>query len=478
MQNTHNLSQILPIPYQDPLEYLLRIPNLQNSVFFDSAAKDQKLGRYSTIAIDPFDVLIYDGDDALINDNGDIFNVLEEKMSIYALVTEKDLPPFQGGAAGFFSYDLGRDLEVLPSQAVDDQGYPYLALGFYDLVVSFDHLKKKAWIISSGFPELDPLLRSQRAQSRVDWCYDLLINKEKRPVRAGALVQPTDVTSNFTAENYQNSVQQLIDYIAEGDVFEANLSQRFQCRLPDWAEPIDLYCRLRALNPAPFSSYVGLADTFILSSSPERFIQLQQGRVEARPIKGTIKRSSDTLEDQELKKQLLGSEKDHAENTMIVDLMRNDLSKVCEPGSLSVPVHCGLESYATVHHLVSVICGKLEKQRTAVDLLKATFPGGSITGAPKIRAMEIIDALEPTRRGPYCGSVGYIGFDGNMDTSILIRTFVVKEKKVTFQAGGAIVLESNPRSEYEETLLKASALKSALYCEYAVEDTIKHDLTD
>lgn len=299
---------------------------------------------------------------------------------------------------------------------------------------------------------------------------------KRRDICEGAFVNYSDIRSDFTQKDYQERVQKVIDYIAKGDIFEANLSQRFHCNLPDWAAPIDLYCRIRALNPAPFSSYVNLANIAIVSSSPERFLKLQHGTIETRPIKGTIKRSLDALEDKRLKEQLVSSQKDHAENTMIVDLMRNDLSKVCEPGSILVPQHCDLESYETVHHLVSVIYGQLKKQYSVVDLLKAAFPGGSITGAPKMRAMEIIDELEPTQRGPYCGSVGYIGFDNNMDTSILIRSFVVKDRQVTFQAGGAIVLDSDPKSEYEETLIKASVLKRALTHKYIFQDTVEYDI--
>ncbi|MBT8506491.1 hypothetical protein B1F79_02515 [Coxiella-like endosymbiont of Rhipicephalus sanguineus] len=257
------------------------------------------------------------------------------------------------------------------------------------------------------------------------------------------------------------AVEKCRHYILDGDIFEVNLSQRFQCVFPDNCE-FSLYQRIRAINPAPFGAFVRFDDTTIVSSSPERFLKVQDRLVETRPIKGTIKRSRDAKEDELLAQQLAMNIKDRAENTMIVDLMRNDLSKVCLSNSIHVPAYCQIESYETVHHLVSVIEGKLKNQYQAVDLLRTAFPGGSISGAPKIRAMEIIEELEPTRRGPYCGSVGYIGFDGSMDTSILIRTYVFKDQIVTFQVGGAIVLDSDALSEYEETLTKAEALKKAL----------------
>jgi len=233
--------------------------------------------------------------------------------------------------------------------------------------------------------------------------------------------------------------------------FEANLTQRFKARLPDHVKPFDVYRRLRALNPAPFAAYLTFKETVLASASPERFLRLMQGMVETRPIKGTRPRGKTAEEDALLAKELLQSEKDHAENIMIVDLMRNDLSRVCKDHSVKVSQLCGLESFGELHDDVH-----------AIDLLCATFPGGSITGAPKVRAMEIIAELEPTRRGPYCGSIGYIGFNGDMDSSIVIRTYAIKDKDITFQAGGAVVVDSDPRAEYEESLLKANALRMAL----------------
>jgi para-aminobenzoate synthetase component 1 len=271
-----------------------------------------------------------------------------------------------------------------------------------------------------------------------------------------------ELESNFTQPGYETAVQRVIDYILAGDIFQANLSQCLQTRLPSGLTGFNLYRRLRKVNPAPFAAFVRFDDIEIVSASPERFLKLQQGRIETCPIKGTRPRGATPQADQALAAELLASEKDRAENVMIVDLLRNDLSRVCRDGSVNVPRLCELETFATVFHLVSTVTGELLPGKTAVDLLRACFPGGSITGAPKIRAMEIIAELEPTQRGPYCGSIGYIGFDGSMDTSITIRTYGIKDGIVTFQAGGGIVADSRPADEYEETVAKARALIRAL----------------
>jgi para-aminobenzoate synthetase component I len=270
------------------------------------------------------------------------------------------------------------------------------------------------------------------------------------------------ILSNFTRAAYEVAVARVIEYILAGDIFQANISQRFRAELPDGADALALYRRLRRRNPAPFAALLDYGDVAIVSASPERFLSFHDGLVETRPIKGTRPRGATPEEDARLAAELLGSEKDRAENVMIVDLLRNDLSRVCRDHSVLTPEICTLESYATVHHLVSTVTGRLQPDVDSVDLLRATFPGGSITGAPKFRAMEIIAELEPTRRGPYCGAIGWLGFDGSMDTSITIRTYCLKGRTVTFQAGGGITADSDPAAEYEETLAKARALVAAL----------------
>ncbi len=444
---------IKEIPYQDPCHVFAHFCEHDGTVFLDSAELRQHCGRYSFIAVDPFVIVTSK------NAEENPFSDLAEKLAEFNCEPHPDLPPFQGGAAGFFAYDLYRHLERVPAHALDDMHYPDMAVGLYDVVLAFDHVLQKAWIFSNGYPEKEEPAREMHARLRLAWILNTL---EKIKPIPDIPIQTNLIESNFSAEQYQCAVQKVIDYILAGDIFEANISQRFKTTLSDDFSSFDLYRKLRSINPAPFAAYLKFNDMVIASASPERFLKLQQAQVETRPIKGTRPRGKTPVEDQSLADDLLNSVKDHAENVMIVDLLRNDLSKVCENHSVKVPQLCGLESYASVHHLVSVVRGRLKKQHTALDLFKACFPGGSITGAPKIRAMEIIAEIEPTSRGPYCGSIGYIGFDGTMDTSIVIRSFVIKNNIVTFQAGGAIVADSDPYSEYEETLTKARALRRVL----------------
>lgn len=443
------------IPYDDPLKIAAFFSQQGNIVFLDSAELRKGCGRYSYVAIDPFQVL------AGKHFSTDPFQLLSEQLAEFSLKGHPGLPPFQGGVAGFFSYDLVYYLEGL-SHPNDDMGFPELALGFYDLVIAFDCSLKKAWIFSNGYPEKNPALRKLRAEERMKNLQDQLNTLPNMPVITTRLCEEKNIHSAFCANTYQAAVKKVIEYILAGDIFEANISQRFSTKLPHDLPAFDLYRRLRTMNAAPFSAYLQLDRTILASASPERFLKLTGNLVESRPIKGTRPRGKTAAEDHALAQALIHSEKDQAENIMIVDLLRNDLSRVCEDHSVKVTQLCGLESYATVHHLVSVIQGKLRADCGVVDLLRATFPGGSITGAPKVRAMEIIQEVEPTARGPYCGSIGYIGFNGEMDSSIVIRTFAIKNNMLTFQAGGAVTLYSDPLSEYEETLTKSRALYKAL----------------
>lgn len=450
------------IPYQNPAQIFSLFCGQNNAIFLDSARLMSQCGRYSFIAIDPFLTLNSKDGKITLNDTqfyGDPFEVLANQLKRYALESHADLPPFQGGAVGFFSYDLYQHLENIVSSQCDDMQFPDLALGFYDLILAFDHEQQRAWIFSSGFPEQDTNQREARAKKR---CDEMLVLLQKAKSDLKNPIHGAKINSNFTNQTYCAAVEKVKDYIRAGDIFEANISQRFHALVSNQFDAFELYLKLREMNPATFSAYLVCDDTIIVSASPERFLKLTAGHVETRPIKGTRPRGKNQQEDQAYANELLQSEKDHAENVMIVDLLRNDLSRVCEDHTVQVPQLCGLESYATVHHLVSVVTGKLKSEMTAVDLLRATFPGGSITGAPKIRAMEIIAEIEPTKRGPYCGSVGYIGFNGDMDLSITIRTYAIKNNIVTFQAGGAVVIDSDPLSEYEETLAKAHALHKAL----------------
>ncbi len=453
------------ISYQDPLTYFAIFSEKDGAVFLDSAQLRQGCGRYSFIATDPFLTLrskngrIHLAGETLL---GDPFKILKENLDKFTLHFHPGLPPFQGGVVGFFSYDLCQHLFKLPAAKMDDMQFPDLVLGFYDVVLAFDNLTKQAWVFSSGYPVREQEARKQHAKKRLENLIKQIEQVTAMPALTQTICAEQDIRADFLKHQYATAVRKVVDYILAGDIFQANISQRFITELPENFTAFDLYRRLRLLNPAPFAAYLNFADIVLVSASPERFLKLTAGQVETRPIKGTRPRGKNQLDDENFAHELLASEKDHAENVMIVDLLRNDLSRVCEDHSVQVPQLCQLESYATVHHLVSVVIGKLQKKYHALDLFCAAFPGGSITGAPKIRAMEIIAEIEPTSRGPYCGSIGYIGFDGDMDLSIVIRTYAIKNNIVTFQAGGAVVADSNPVAEYEETLTKARALRNAL----------------
>jgi para-aminobenzoate synthetase component 1 len=453
------------IDYGDPLTAFAPLAEAPCALFLDSALGVSRLGRYSFIAAEPFHIL-ESRDGALSLDgrcwSGNPFAALRDLLARFPQRRLAQLPPFQGGVAGCFGYDLGRHLERLPRPRDDRADFADLQLGCFDCVAAFDNLAQRAWIVSSGYPERESGARRARAEARAAALAERLRAAPSLPALAEASGRGEAAVANFTRPDYEAAVQRVIDYIHAGDIFQANLSQRFGARLPTGETPFALYRRLRALNPAPFAAYLKFGPDVIASSSPERFLKVSDGQVESRPIKGTRPRGRDAAEDEAMAQALLASEKDRAENVMIVDLLRNDLSRVCRDSSVAVPELCVLERYATVYHLVSTIVGQLRPGKTAVDLLEASFPGGSITGAPKIRAMEIIAELEPTRRGPYCGSIGYIGFDGDMDCSIVIRTYSIHGDQVSFQVGGGIVADSKPDEEYEETLAKGQALLAAL----------------
>jgi para-aminobenzoate synthetase component I len=336
---------------------------------------------------------------------------------------------------------------------------PALAVGFYDVVVAFDHIARQAWIISQGLPATDPADRRQRAAERLVHCQRMILGSSATG-SASASCDNNRITSNFSKQAYLDAVRRVIDYIHAGDVFQVNLAQRLQATAR--SDSVSLYRRLRSCNPAPMAGYFDLGDFQIASASPERFLRVADRQVETRPIKGTRPRTGDPAVDPAAEAELLASEKDRAENVMIVDLLRNDLSRVCEPDSVRVGQLCGVEAYQHVLHLVSAVHGRLRKDCSPVDLLRATFPGGSVTGAPKIRAMEIIAELEPVARGAYCGSLGYLGFDGSMDSSILIRTITAGRGRWQFSVGGGIVAQSIPEREYDETWHKAEGLLQAV----------------
>ncbi len=461
----------------DPVEAFERLTSLPHLLFFDSAGRRSSLARYSFLTADPFEWIWSRGRQIFINDaierpeNGDPFTVLAKRLQQWRTAPVAGLPPFQGGAAGIFGYDLCHHLERLPRPRIDDFEIPDLAVGFYDWVLAFDHREGRTWINSTGFPETDPERRRRRAITRLAEVRRRL-TEPKRPISLPgfqnrcavaaqcALPLLDGLTSNFSCRDYLQTIERAIEYIHAGDCFQVNIAQRLL--YPQRDHPARLYRRLRECNPAPFAGYLDMGDIVLASASPERFLRVANGEVEARPIKGTRPRGSSSAEDRILMEELLASAKDRAENIMIVDLLRNDLGRVCRYGTVRVPALCRLETYQYVHHLVSEVRGRLRDGLGPIDLLRAAFPGGSVTGAPKIRAMEIIAELEPTARGPYCGSLAYLGFDGSMDSSILIRTFTIGRGWVQFPVGGGIVADSDPQREYDETLHKAEGMIRAL----------------
>ncbi len=410
--------------------------------------------RWSLLATDPCAVLIArDRDLSLwrggqeLASQGDPFEALRD------LLAERPLPavpglPFPGGAIGAFGYDLGRHLERLPRQAKDDLGFPDLVAGIYDRFEIQDRLRGQAWSVSL------PGSAGPRAIRDADY---------RRTFGAATSAAPAG--PNFTRERYLAALRRVKEYIAAGDVYQVNLSQRFHAR--SGRTPLEVYRALRAASPAPFGAFLQFGGRSVLSASPEQFLELRGRRALTRPIKGTRRRGGDPESDARLRAELLASSKDDAELAMIVDLERNDLGRVCDFGSVRVLEPKTLETHPTVFHLSAAIEGRLREGLGPVDLLRAAFPGGSITGAPKIRAMQIIDELEPTRRAFYTGAIGCIGFDGSMNLSIAIRTLLQDGADYTFQAGGGVVADSDPAAEYEETLTKALALARALGLEGA-----------
>lgn len=464
------VEEITPMP--DVEETFCRLSGREHCLFLDSALGDPVLGRYSFVSADPVEFLELPGDvaDAL----GQLTCLLAPWRNDAS--SADDLPPFLGGVAGLLGYDLGRQLERLPRPAFDEFRMPVLAVGLYDVVIAFDHVDRRAWIASQGIPETEPSRRFRRARKRIDEVRHWLAAPVPRqfPERRGRLPPLTraqlapqspvrglaDLTSNMSESAYLRAVERAIDYVYAGDVFQVNLAQRLLC--PVQNDSVSLYLRLRRCNPAPFAGYFDLGDFQVISASPERFLSVRGGEVETRPIKGTRPRPACGSEAEAISgDELQRSEKDRAENVMIVDLLRNDLSRVCQPASIRVSQLCGLETYAYVQHLVSVVHGRLGNGLGPIDLIRAAFPGGSVTGAPKVRAMEIIAELEPTARGAYCGSLGYWGLDGALDLNLLIRTVTAGRGWWQTPVGGGIVAQSVPRQEYEETWTKAEGLLRA-----------------
>ncbi|MBI4205264.1 MAG: aminodeoxychorismate synthase component I [Betaproteobacteria bacterium] len=450
------------LPYRpDSTALFEAIADLPWAVFLDSGQHHPAQSRFDILSAQPYVRLITRGN--LTEIQGDTVELSREDP--FALVKRfleidpasgGDLP-FSGGAIGYFGYDLARRLERLPARAEDAEKIPDMALGIYDWAVVVDHCERRSWLVGQG---RDP-------DTDIKWDGLLARFTTPPPERSRVPFRITSpVASNMTQEGYGRAFTRIHDYIRDGDCYQVNLAQRFAATAA--GDPWLAYQALRVINPAPFSAFLSTPYVQVLSASPERFLKVEDGRVETKPIKGTRPRAGHPRLDAELAEALRVSEKDRAENVMIVDLLRNDLSKNCRLGSVKVPKLFDVESFATVHHLVSTVTGELKHGRDALDLLRGCFPGGSITGAPKLRAMQIIEELEPHRRGVYCGAIGYIGFDGGMDVNIAIRTLVYSGGVIRCWAGGGIVADSRLEDEYQETFDKAAAMLKLLQQSAAV----------
>ncbi|HJM82827.1 MAG TPA: aminodeoxychorismate synthase component I [Nitrospinota bacterium] len=446
------------MPWSEPKELFKNMRDQPGLIWLDSGMDHKGRGKWSYIMFNPYKVIHGSNNRYTVKENGNVTSTDHDpfdliKLCMAKLKAEENTYsiPFTGGICGFFGYELLIHCEPstrLVSQDSSEEGH--LWVGFYHSVFAFNHQSKEVYLIANG-----PV--------------DKIVTKKLREMKNAFSLVKTDSgfhlptltpKSNFTKEEYINAVEYIRQYIAEGDCYQVNLSQRFE--LENSFDPIEMYLRLRSISPAPFGAYMNTDQCQILSTSPERFLNLHKGRAQTCPIKGTRPRGKNNISDNMLLMELQQSAKDRAENVMIVDLLRNDLSKVCMPSSVVVTNLCKLESFPTVHHLVSTIEGELREGYQATDLLKSAFPGGSVTGAPKIRAMEIINEIEPHPRGVYCGAVGYIGYNSTMDTNIVIRTMVRTEQMAKFHVGGGVTYLSNPEDEYMETLDKAHALMKAI----------------
>ncbi|MSR64333.1 MAG: aminodeoxychorismate synthase component I [Verrucomicrobiae bacterium] len=441
-----------------PEQVFHTLKNRRGCVWLDSSRPDERFGRYSFLTAEPFLVFSSRGDRWNVERTegvpergaGDPFTKLAGLVAQYTSDQRTDAPFPVGGAFGYFSYDLKNQIERLPQRAHDDIGTPDCWFGFYDWLIVFDHVAERSFVIRNS------LIGDSSNQQLLQCLQESRVTSPESPITS----HQSPIESNFTRSDYLRAVARAKDYITAGDTYQVNLSQRFHTQTNRTAA--ELYLSLRETNPAPFAAYLDIGEAQILSSSPERFLRLSGRHVQTRPIKGTRPRTGNEATDQVAARELMMSAKDQAELVMITDLERNDLGRVCEFGSVHVPELVSLEAYATVFHLVSTVQGRLCDHLSHVEALRACFPGGSITGAPKIRAMEIIDELEPHARGVYTGAIGYFGFNGESDFNIAIRTMIQKQNNVYFHAGGGIVADSNPADEYDETLAKARGMMEAL----------------
>lgn len=441
----------------------------------ESARPHPVIGRYSILAGDPFEVLTAKGRQITVRGasgtrrfEGDPLEALQQRLDEMRAVRVPGLPPFVGGGVGFFGFDLYRLLERVPARAVDDLRLPDLQFFFTDSAVVIDHEQECLWIVALAEAGVGPDRAYDAAMGRIEKLRERLA-RDCRPSQS-VIGEAAPARSTHTRESFGAMVREAKRFIADGDIYQANLSQRFSAPLQ--GDPWAFYRRLQAINPSPFSAFAEFDGLTLVSASPERFLRVRRGLVETRPIAGTRPRGRTAAENARLRQALILNDKERAEHLMLVDLERNDLGRVCRYGSVRVDELMALEEYSHVIHIVSNVRGRLKPETRPVDLVAATFPGGTITGCPKLRSIEIIDRLEPVRRQLYTGALGYISATGDMDLNLLIRTAFIKDGTVHVQAGAGIVADSDPGLEYEETVHKARALLETFHAEVPTEELV------
>jgi len=441
-------SLVRSVSYIAPEIVFQCLEQIDGVIFLDSSMQHQYYGRYSILLLNPLETFC------------DI-HLISQKYSALLLQNDTDNNelPFIAGFAGYINYELGYEFE--PCLKQNCHANDNICLGLYNQAIVFDVIQRQAFIIVTPLASYNYDYALQL--DNLDKLYCTIVNQSNHMRSNQDIILPQlEFRASHSQADYMRMVDTVREHILSGDIFQANLAQTFSASLPNEYPVKLLYNKLRKINPAPFAAFVNLNNTKILSASPERFIHIKNGMIETRPIKGTIRRSNDTTTDNQYATLLAQSIKDRAENIMIVDLMRNDLSKICTSESIEVTKLCQIESFTNLHHLVSVVQGRLSDNINLANIMRALFPGGSITGAPKIRAMEIIAKLEAQPRHIYCGSIGYFSLNGNVDLSIAIRTILIKNNQLSFSAGCGITLDSDPAYEYQESLLKAQKLREAL----------------
>lgn len=480
------------IPWIDPFDAYVSLRGDGPSFLLESLGGNLKTSRYSFIGTNPKIIITSKGNNIKISNvshseptHGDplgkmgtlpIFSLekiwevsltpfIRHLLKRKEIINQIGLPPFMGGAAGYFGYDLVHHFERMPHRVTDDLQLPDMVLMIVDVIVAFDHRERRGWIIAVPDGDLEGENEGEGEngntyKEEIAQIEDRLKKGEPYNFHRSSGLK-VKIISNLTRKEYLDMVERCKGYISSGDIYQANLSQRLSAYIKG-VDPLNIYRVLRDINPSPFSAFIDTGEMQIVSSSPERLVRLQDGLVETRPIAGTRPRGNDEKENGRLRQELLASEKERAEHIMLVDLERNDLGRVCRYKSIRVDEFMVLESYSHVTHIVSNVAGEIKSGKDAFDIIRAVFPGGTITGVPKIRCMEIIDELEPTARGPYTGSIGYISYTGNMDLNIIIRSFIIKDGWAHVQVGAGIVADSDPEREYYETLYKAEALLKTL----------------